>query len=258
MAVIAKVSAAPTRPKRTDRGTEIASQLSAAIDVDERKVKQMLSALLRRQRRRADDGSPSQLVALEDLFLTLRSMALTDELTGLYNRRGFLRAGTCLLDALSRDRIGALLFYIDVDNLKVINDSAGHAAGDSLLTRTAHVLRAVFRGRDPIGRLGGDEFVVLVPTSDAQASKRIMDRMQAEVAVANLLHTESLLSLSAGFAQFDPRKPSSLPELLRQADMAMYGAKLVKLRHLDPTVRTTGLPIMESTGLSGASQLGTT
>jgi diguanylate cyclase (GGDEF)-like protein len=243
MAVIAKVSAAPTRPKRTERGTEIATQLGAAIDVDERKVKQMLSTLLRRQRRRSGDGFPSQLGALEDLFLTLRSMALTDELTGLYNRRGFLRAGTCLLDALNRDRIGALLFYVDVDNLKVVNDSAGHAAGDSLLTRTAHVLRAVFRGRDAIGRLGGDEFAVLAPTSDAQASERIMERLQAEVAVANLSQAEPLLSLSAGFAQFDPRKPSSLAELLDQADRAMYGAKLAKLRHLDPPVRTTACSI---------------
>jgi diguanylate cyclase (GGDEF)-like protein len=241
MAVIAKVSAAPTCPKPTECGTGIASPLSwAAIDVDERKVKQMLSTLLRRQRRRrSDDGFSSQLGALEDLFLTLRSMALTDELTGLYNRRGFLRAGTCLLDALSRDRIGALLFYIDVDNLKAINDSAGHAAGDSLLTQTAHVLRAVFRGRDAIGRLGGDEFAVLAPTSDAQASERIVDRIQAEVAVANLSQAGSLLSLSVGFAQFDPRKPSSLPELLHQADMSMYGTKLAKLRHLDPTVRAT-------------------
>jgi hypothetical protein len=81
MGVIAKVSAAPPIPKPTDHGTEIASQLSgAAIDVDERKVKQMLSTVLRRQRRRPDDGFPSQLRALEDLFLTLRSMALTDDL----------------------------------------------------------------------------------------------------------------------------------------------------------------------------------
>ena len=236
MAVIAKVSAAPTCPKRTECGTGLTSPLSsAAIDVDERKVKQMLSTLLRRQRRRrSDDGFSSQLGALEDLFLTLRSMALTDELTGLYNRRGFLRAGACLLDALSQDRIGALLFYIDVDNLKAINDSAGHAAGDSLLTRTAHVLRAAFRDRDPVARLGGDEFAVLVATSDARASKRIMARIQAATAVANLSHTEPLLSLSVGFAQFDPGKPSSLPELLRKADTVMYASKLAKLRHLTP------------------------
>lgn len=232
MHAIAKVSAAPQRPKRNGRGTPIASKLSgAAFDVDERKVKQMLSTLLRRQRRRSGDGFPSQLEALEDLILKLQWMALTDDLTGLYNRRGFLRAGTRLLEALSRDRVGALLFYIDVDNLKAINDSAGHAAGDSLLTRTARVLRAVFRDRDPVGRLGGDEFAVLVATSDARASKRIIARMQAATAVANLSHAESLLSLSVGFAQFDPDKPSSLPDLLRKADTAMYASKLARLDH---------------------------
>jgi len=235
MHAVARVSAAPQRQKPNGRGTAMAIGLSGApIDIDERKVKQMLSTLLRGQRRRSGDRFPSQLEALEDLFLKLQWMALTDDLTGLYNRRGFLRAGTRLLEALRRDRIGALLFYVDVDNLKAINDSAGHAAGDSLLTRTAHVLRAAFRDRDPVARLGGDEFAVLVATSDARASKRIMARIQAATAVANLSHTEPLLSLSVGFAQFDPGKPSSLPELLRKADTVMYASKLAKLRHLTP------------------------
>lgn len=234
MGASAKVSVAPQRPKANDRCAEIASWLSASvIDVEERKVKNMLSTLLRSRRRRSDDRFPSQFAALAELFLTLRSMALTDELTGLYNRRGFLPAATRLLDALSKDGIAALLFYIDVDNLKAINDSAGHAAGDLLLTRTADVLRAAVRGRDLVGRLGGDEFAVLASASDSKTCKRITDRMQAAVASANLAYGKPLLSLSVGVSQFDPRRPSSLSDLLHRADAAMYGLKLAKLPHLD-------------------------
>lgn len=240
MDAIVNVSAAPQRPSTNASSSEIASRLStAAIDADEGIVKQMLANLLRGQVRRSDEPFPSQLGVLEHLFLTLRSMALTDDLTNLYNRRGFLRAGTRLLSAASRDKRGALLFYIDVDNLKFINDSAGHAAGDSVVTRTAQVLRAVFRDSDVIGRLGGDEFAALAPATDPNAANRILHRLQEAVAADNLSRAESSLSLSVGFAQFDSRKQSSISELLRKADLAMYENKLAKLLQLNPKVRGT-------------------
>jgi diguanylate cyclase (GGDEF)-like protein len=239
MDAIANVSAAPQLASTNASSTEIASQLTAAaIDADEGRVKQMLANLLRGQPRRSDEPVPSQLRVLEYLFLTLRSMALTDDLTNLYNRRGFLRAGARLLSAVSRDNWGALLFYIDVDDLKSINDAAGHAAGDSLLTRTAQLLRAVFRDTEVIGRLGGDEFAALAPTTDPNAANLILHRMQAAVAADNLSHAESSLSLSVGFAQFDPCKPSSISDLLRKADIAMYESKLAKLLQLNPNVRS--------------------
>jgi diguanylate cyclase (GGDEF)-like protein len=238
MDAIANVSAAPQRALTNASSTEIACQLTAAaIDADEGRVKQMLANLLRGQPRRSDEPVPSQLRVLEYLFLTLRSMALTDDLTNLHNRRGFLRAGTRLLSAVSRDNWGALLFYIDVDDLKSINDAAGHAAGDSLLTRTAQVLRAVFRDTEIIGRLGGDEFAALAPTTDPSAAKLILHRIQAAVAADNLSHAETL-SLSVGFAQFDPCKPSPISDLLRKADIAMYENKLAKLLQLNPSVRS--------------------
>src|SRR5256885_2383746 len=123
MDAIADVSAA-LQPSTSASSREIASRLSAvAIDADEGMVKQMLATLLSCQLRPSDEALASQLGVLMHLFLTLRSMALSDDLTGLYNRRGFLRAGTRLLSAASRDRRGALLFYIDVDDLKSVNDS---------------------------------------------------------------------------------------------------------------------------------------
>jgi diguanylate cyclase (GGDEF)-like protein len=229
MDAIADVSA-PPQPAENGSSSEIASQLSAvAIDADEGMVKQMLATLLRCQLRRSDEPVPAQLGVLMHLFLTLRSMALTDDLTSLYNRRGFLRAGTRLLSAAHRDERWALLFYIDVDDLKSTNDSAGHAAGDSLLTRTAQVLRSVFRDTDVIGRLSGDEFAALVPVSDPNARDLLLHRLQSTLAADNLARAETPLSLSVGFAQFDPRKPSSIADLLRKADAAMYGDKLAKL-----------------------------
>jgi len=238
MDAIANVSAAPQRATNAS-SIEIASQLSAAaIDADERIAKQMLATLLRSQPRRSDERFQSQLGVLEHVFLTLRSMALADDLTNLYNRRGFLRAGTRLLNAVSRDKRGAQLFYIDVDGLKSINDSAGHAAGDSILTRTAQVLRAVFRDSDILGRLGGDEFAALAPATHPDACDLILQRLQDAVAADNLSRVESTLSLSVGFAQFDPGKHSSISDLLRQADMAMYQNKLAGLLQLNPNVRS--------------------
>jgi diguanylate cyclase (GGDEF)-like protein len=239
MQAIANVSAAPQRPSINASSTKIAVELSAvAIDADEGIVKQMLATLLHSQLRRSEEPFPSQLGVLEHLFLTLRSMALTDDLTNLYNRRGFLRAGTRLLSALSRDKRGAVLFYIDVDGLKSINDSAGHAAGDSLLTRAAQVLRAVFRDSDIIGRLGGDEFAVLAPATHPNACNLMMHRLQAAVAADNLSCAESSLSLSVGFAQFNPRKQNSISDLLRKADMAMYENKLARLLRLNSNMRS--------------------
>jgi len=238
MNAIADASAPPQPAKNGSSSSEIASQLSAvAIDADEGMVKQMLATLLRCQLRRSDEPVPAQLGVLMHLFLALRSMALTDDLTSLYNRRGFLRAGNRLLSAAHRDERWALLFYIDVDDLKSTNDSAGHAAGDSLLTRTAQALRSVFRDTDVIGRLSGDEFAALVTVSDPNACDLMLHRLQGAIAADNLARAEASLSLSVGFAQFNPRKPSSIADLLRKADVAMYEDKLAKLARPEHQVR---------------------
>jgi diguanylate cyclase (GGDEF)-like protein len=107
-----------------------------------------------------------------------------------------------------------------------------------MLTRTAQVLRAVFRDSDILGRLGGDEFAALAPQTYPNACNLILQRLQDAVAAANLSRPESNLSLSVGFAQFDPGKQSSISDLLRKADMAMYQNKLAGLLQLNPNVRS--------------------
>src|SRR5258708_31676270 len=114
----------------------------------------------------------------------------------LYSRRGFVGCGPRRLEAACRDRHRALLFYFDVDNLKSINDTAGHAAGDAVLVQTAQVLRGVFRNRDVVGRLGGDEFAVLASTSDPAGSGFNMKPVHPAPEAANAAHHSPPPSLS--------------------------------------------------------------
>lgn len=230
MGALAKVNPWSLPATSSARANQLALELSiAAIDSDEATARRVLASLLKRADRRSDEEFQEQLKAIEHLFLTLRSMALIDELTALYNRRGFLRTGTRLLEAVRRDRHGALLFYLDVDNLKSINDSAGHDAGDAVLVQTAQVLRRVFRQRDIVSRLGGDEFAVLALSSDPTGSEVITDRLQEAIEASNAASTPPYLSLSVGFVRFDPEKPLSLTALMQKADVAMYRNKMARL-----------------------------
>ncbi len=164
----------------------------------------------------------------------LIDLAGLDDLTGLQNRRGFLRSADAQLKVARRRETPLVLLFIDVDGLKGVNDSSGHAAGDLLLGDTAALLSATFRESDVVARVGGDEFCVLL-TSDAS---------EAWLAVRRLLvaidehHEEPSpvrpfrLSLSIGSATFDPHNPRSIEQLMQQADHAMYANKRAKRAQL--------------------------
>jgi Diguanylate cyclase, GGDEF domain len=136
------------RPPICAANAEIVVQLSAAaIDGDHPRVRELLGDLLRCRTPGTDQDLSPVLQPLEDLLLLLHSMALTDELTGLQNRRGFLHRAARLLDLAARKLHGALLIYVDVDNLKNVNDSSGHEAdsrqslGASRERGRAHIVR---------------------------------------------------------------------------------------------------------------------
>jgi diguanylate cyclase (GGDEF)-like protein len=233
MGALAKVHPLSQPATSNARVNQLARELSiAALDSDEATARQALGNLLKQSGRRSDEKFQEQLKAIENLFLTLRSMALIDELTTLYNRRGFLRTATRLLETARRDRHGALLFFLDVDDLKSINDSAGHDAGDRILVQTAQVLCNVFRNRDIVSRLGGDEFAVLALSSDPKGGEVITDRLHAAIEASNAASTPPHLSLSVGVVRFDPHSPLSLTALMQMADVAMYGDKMSKLLEL--------------------------
>jgi diguanylate cyclase (GGDEF)-like protein len=212
----------------------IAVQLSAAaVAGDHNRVKQLLVDLLRCRTRCTDEDLSPLLQGLQDLFLLLHSMALTDELTGLHNRRGFLRSGAQLLDMAARRQHSATLIYIDVDHLKYVNDSSGHGAGDALLRRTAQVLHDVSGSQHVIGRLGGDEFAILDASIKSSGRNQMLRRIQEAVEDRNASAADPLLSLSIGCAEFDPLKPVSILTLLGLADRAMYRHKTRALGRIE-------------------------
>jgi len=155
----------------------------------------------------------------------LRLLALTDDLTCLYNRRGFFAVATQLLKVAHRKSQNCLLFYCDVDNLKKINDSFGHHEGDLALIRVADALEHSFREADAIARIGGDEFVVMGFEASGRVEATLLRRLERNIRKAAAGETRYKLSVSVGVARFDPKRAISLGELMSQADVAMYEQK---------------------------------
>lgn len=160
----------------------------------------------------------------------LHSLALRDELTGLYNRRGFLALAEQQLRLCRRTEKGALLFFADLDGLKQINDSCGHLEGDLALIRTAEVLKETFRDSDIIARFGGDEFTILAIEASDPSEATIMSRLREALRGSNKKESRYHLSLSMGVARFAPRSTASIGELLAVADQDMYEQKKLQPR----------------------------
>ena len=155
----------------------------------------------------------------------LRHLALTDDLTCLYNRRGFFAVATQLLKLAHRKVQTLLLFFCDLDNLKLINDSFGHQEGDLAIIRVADALEQSFREADVIARMGGDEFVVMSLEASGGIEASLLRRLERNLRKASADESRYQLSLSTGVARFDPKRPISLGELMSQADRAMYEQK---------------------------------
>ncbi len=154
----------------------------------------------------------------------LRTLSLSDELTGLYNRRGFFILAEQQIKIAARTRRGMLLVSADLDGLKGINDRFGHHEGDRALVDAAQILRQSFRESDIISRIGGDEFVVLVTEKPEINPDVLFRRLKENLEVYNS-RVKRPLYISMGVATFDPQNPVSLNELLVQADKSMYRNK---------------------------------
>jgi len=170
----------------------------------------------------------SELKSMEE---KLRALSLTDELTGVYNRRGFFTLIEHLLKMSKRQKKGIFMLYVDLNDLKVINDTLGHQEGDLALTDTATILKENYRESDVIARIGGDEFVVIPVGTTDDSIEIIITRLQKAVEVHNSKRIRSYkLSLSAGIAYYDPEYPCSIDELLIQGDKSMYEQKRHKYK----------------------------
>lgn len=155
----------------------------------------------------------------------LRSLALTDDLTCLYNRRAFLALAGQQMRVAGRKAQGLLLFFADVNHLKQINDTYGHREGDLALIRTADALEQTFRKSDVIARLGGDEFAVLAPEASGENRETILGRLEKNLRNSDVEENRYKLSLSVGMARNDAKHPVSLGRLIAMADEAMYEEK---------------------------------
>ncbi|MDQ6717509.1 MAG: diguanylate cyclase [Gemmatimonadota bacterium] len=155
----------------------------------------------------------------------LRALSLVDALTGLPNRRAFITLSDQALKWAARIGKEVLLIFIDVDNLKQINDTHGHLAGDRALVDTARVLRETFREADIVARLGGDEFIALITADTEEAGKLVMGRLQARVAAHNQTGDRPYtLGLSIGFTH-SKAEGARLLDLMERADASLYEQK---------------------------------
>jgi diguanylate cyclase (GGDEF)-like protein len=152
-----------------------------------------------------------------------RSVATTDFLTGIANRRGFYETLSREIERSRRYQTPMTLLYLDCDEFKTINDSFGHSAGNRLLTHIAAILRENTRASDVVGRLGGDEFAVVLVETPTERSAEVVARLQA--ATRSALGPEApAVTFSIGAITFDS-PPTNPNEAIRVADALMYEAK---------------------------------
>lgn len=167
-------------------------------------------------------GEMSQRQKVED---DMRRLSLTDELTGLHNRRSFFLLADRLMHSARRNDQSCLLFFIDLDGLKKTNDVHGHEAGDLAIVAAAQVLKAAFGDSDVVARIGGDEFVVLA-IDMGESADALSARVQVLVDEFNGSdRCRYPVGLSIGAVGCSPKELKPLGDLLAGADAAMYANK---------------------------------
>jgi len=156
----------------------------------------------------------------------IQSLSMTDQLTGLYNRRGFLTLADQQLRFSERHKKDMLLFFADLDGMKWINDTLGHEEGDNALREVSVILKDTFRASDIVARIGGDEFAILAIDTTGIYPEIIMARLQNKIDMHNTKGGKRYkISISMGTAYYDPANPCSLDELMSRADKLMYEQK---------------------------------
>jgi len=179
-----------------------------------------------RQRVRELEAAVAERKVAEE---ALRNLSLTDQLTGLYNYRGFLNLAEHHAKTSRRSQTRSLLIYADMDGLKEINDTLGHRAGSRAISAVAEILRRTFRDCDIVARLGGDEFAVLVPNIQRSSSARLLDRLERNLCEYNEEgHHEFTIGLSIGAVEIDHEKHSNIEDQMARADEVMYREKRKK------------------------------
>lgn len=155
----------------------------------------------------------------------LETLATSDGLTKVLNRRGFEECLTHELSVARRHGVGGVLIFVDLDEFKPVNDTFGHAAGDEVLRTVSNLLRGHIRDTDYIGRLGGDEFAILLPRSNKRNGVRRAEELDRKLnnAYANWDNNQIAIKASCGVHMYAAQ--AEVKELLEAADAAMYKIK---------------------------------
>lgn len=177
--------------------------------------------------------SAAEKKELTDRYSIVHAISVTDELTGLLNRRGFLSLAEQTLATGKAGQCGGIVLFGDIDGLKQINDTYGHAAGDKAIIAEAQILRQSFRSTDVIGRMGGDEFAIIAPSLGTEKYAEIRQEIDRACAAWNRTSGEAFaLSISLGSVAYPAAEAGAsgygLQELLDMADASLYLEKRAK------------------------------
>jgi len=186
--------------------------------------------------------------------IRLRRASLTDDLTQLYNRRGFLTLAEQQLRVARRQGKDVVLLYVDLDDFKKLNDQFGHAEGDRALIAVSRLLRRTVRDCDIVARMGGDEFTMLAIDADGAAARIIQRRIEERVAQFNATHElQGTLALTIGHTRVRCTDHSPLIELLARADTLLYARKKRRKLTAAVTARAASHPTARVPRLRAAS-----
>jgi diguanylate cyclase (GGDEF)-like protein len=155
----------------------------------------------------------------------LEGLSVTDELTGLVNRRGFRNHLAKAVAHARRQSNSGLLVVIDLDQFKAINDAHGHLAGDAMLIAVAKVLNAFVRETDTVARLGGDEFAILMPSADLLEGQKRINFLEAQLNSKTVQHGQAQLQIKASVGCQTYQGYETEDALLNAADKVMYTKK---------------------------------
>lgn len=176
-------------------------------------------------------GILSDITERKQIEEHLRELSVIDELTGLYNRRGFITLVEQQIKIANRTGEKMSLFFLDLDDMKWINDTFGHQTGDQALKDLAGILNKSFRESDIIARIGGDEFVTLAIQTPTEITDTMLARLHDYLEKHNVTEQRPYrLAISVGIARYDPEIPCTIDDLLAHADALMYQNKRNKIK----------------------------
>jgi diguanylate cyclase (GGDEF)-like protein len=166
-----------------------------------------------------------KVARLQERVAQLDQLAHQDSLINLPNRRGFMRELERLIARVDRYGISAAMLFVDVDGLKMINDTLGHRAGDEALIQIANLLSKGVRHSDVVARIGGDEFGILLESSDADAAHETAARLIEQISSCEVLHDGEALPLSVAIGVGMIDALDTAEAVMERADEAMYRRK---------------------------------